>query len=244
MRNEHVERGARVARMDCRERVALFLFSGVILGLSACAGIGSTGSGTAVSTATSIPEDVKVCGFLTPSETENALGHAVEGMNYHHSPGYTYEGEADPAMARLACTIFPLSKNDPQVSMWYEPMGVIDEVAYMRAGRPTVFDDAKDFENAEGFTIDGVEGEGLTLIDERKSVAMWHYPDDHVLMVKITFYNSEDIVDQTKQARALVEASVNGVVEQASKPRQEFTGYPSDSAAPGVEYATPNPESG
>ncbi|MBF0697381.1 hypothetical protein [Actinomyces bowdenii] len=105
-----------------------------------------------------------------------------------------------------------------------------------------VFDDARAFENAEGFTIEGVEGEGLTLIDERRSIAMWHYPDDHVLIVEMQFRGSSDPVDRRPQAKALIELSVNGVVEQAAKPRQELTGYPPGSGAPGIDYATPNPD--
>lgn len=214
----------------------------VVLGVSGCAGPGSGGAASPSPSSTGIPKDVKVCGFLSPSETEGALDYKVGKMIYYHFPGYGLEDEYDPAKTVLGCAIFPSSNDNPQVSMWYEPNGVIHRV--MPAG-PTdpipVFDDAKAMEGAVEFTIDGVEGEGLTLLDERKSVAMWHYPDDHVLIVRMTFYDSDDATDYTEQAKALVEASVSGVVEQASKPRQEFTGYPLDSAPPGMEYATPNP---
>lgn len=213
-----------------------------LLGVSGCAGPGSGGAASPSPSSTGIPKDVKVCGFLSPSETEGALEYKVGKMSYYHSPGYGLEGESDPAMAILECIISPSSNDNPQVSMWYEPNGSIYRVVPVAPSDPIpVFDDAKAMEGAVEFTIDGVEGEGLTLLDERKSVAMWHYPDDHVLIVRMTFYDSDDATDYTEQAKALVEASVSGVVEQASKPRQEFTGYPLDSAPPGMEYATPNP---
>ncbi|MBF0697378.1 hypothetical protein [Actinomyces bowdenii] len=127
------------------------------------------------------------------------------------------------------------------MTVLYEPGGIIDSVIPVAPSElPPVFDDAKGLESAEEFSIEGVEGEGLTLISERQSVAMWHYPDDHVLIIEMKFVGSVEAVDRRPQARALVEASVSGVVEQASKPKQDLTGYPPDSAAPGIEYATPN----
>ena len=108
--------------------------------------------------------------------------------------------------------------------------------------RPPRFDDLKDVEGAELFAIDGVEGEGVALINDGISYAVWRYPDDHVLIVEISFSHSKDITDQRLQAKAFLEASINGVVEQAAKPRQELTAYPPGSGAPDIDYATPNPE--
>ncbi|BDA63772.1 hypothetical protein [Actinomyces capricornis] len=128
------------------------------------------------------------------------------------------------------------------MTVWYEPDGIIDKViAVPQSEPPPVFDDAKALESAEEFSIEGVEGEGLTFVSGRQSVAMWHYPDDHVLIVEMQYFGPVETVDRRPQAKALVEASVSGVVEQASKPEQELTGYPPDSAAPGIEYATPDP---
>lgn len=232
-------------RIDYRECVVFLLFLGVILGLSACAGIGSTGSGTAVSTATSIPEDVKVCGFLTPSEVKGALGFTARQMSYYHVPGSGYGSEVDSTEATLSCNISPISSDDPIATMWYEPRGSVDKVVPMAATDSVpVFDDVKGFDGVEGFSIDSVEGEGLTLIDKHRSIAMWHYPDDHVLIVEIEYLHSEDVIDQRLHAKALLEQSVIRVVDQANKPAQELTGYPSDSAAPGIDYATPNSELG
>lgn len=232
-------------------RVLLSCFGVIVVtaGNGACTAIHSGGNddraGTGLPTQTEVgfPEDVRVCGFLSPSETERALEYEVGKMSYYHSPRYGIEDEYDPAKTVLGCTIFPSSNDNPQIDMWYEPNGVIHKVVPAAPSDPIpVFDDAKAMEGSREFTIDGVEGEGLTLLDERKSVAMWHYPDDHVLIVKALFYDSDDATDYTEQAKALVEASVSGVVEQASKPKQEWTGYPLDSAPPGMEYATPNPE--
>ncbi|BDA63765.1 hypothetical protein MANAM107_05990 [Actinomyces capricornis] len=180
-----------------------------------------------------------MCGFLKPSEAEKALGFVVTQMGYSHSPASGAEQES--GTEELYCYMASESSDDPHVTMMYEPGGLINRVVYLGVGQVTVFDDAKTFENAEGFNIDGVEGEGLTLIEENRSIAMWHYPDDHVLIVQIGHAESDDAADQRPQAIALVEASVNGVVEQASKPLQEFTVYPPDSGVPGIEYATPNP---
>lgn len=214
----------------------------VLVGAAGCTGVGFPGGASPSPSSTGIPEDVKVCGFLNSSEVENSLGFVVDRMTYSHSP--RTEWERDSGTEYLFCGLTPGAPEDPRVSLWYEPGGYINKVAPIGAdGDIPVFDDAKAFENAEGFTIEGVEGEGLTLIDERRSIAMWHYPDDHVLIVEIQFRGSSDPVDRRPQAKAMIELSVHGVVEQAAKPRQEPTVYPPYSMAPGVEHATPHPES-
>ena len=214
----------------------------VVLGVSGCAGPGSGEAASPSPSSTGIPEDVKVCGFLKPSEAEGALGFTIARVMYEHSPGSL--GELDSSTASLFCDITSTSgTEDPHVNVWYEPAGVIDEVISVAPSEPTpVFDDAKALESAEEFSIEGVEGEGLTLIDERRSIAMWHYPDDHVLIVEMQFIGAVESVDRRPQAKALLESAVTRVVEQASKPKQELTWYPSDLEMTGLEYHTPNAE--
>ncbi|WP_223910914.1 hypothetical protein [Actinomyces capricornis] len=210
----------------------------VVLGVSGCAGPGSGGAASPSPSSTGIPEDVKVCGFLSPSQVEDTLGFAVDKFFYRHRPG---DQSAD---ASLSCDIVVSGDGLRHTAMLYEPRGNVREVLMIIPGedpRPPRFDDLKDVEGAELFAIDGAEGEGVALINDGISYAVWRYPDDHVLIVEISFSHSKDITDQRPQAKALLEASINGVVEQAAKPRQRLTGYPPDSAAPGIEYATPNP---
>lgn len=231
----------KVDRRIIRTIGRILLFGMASLGLSGCSEDNVSGgalSSPSVSP-TGLPEDVRLCGFLSPSEAEKALEFTITQVSYSHRPGSG--GGVDPATASLFCDIFSSVAEDPHVNVLYEPGGIIDSViAVAPSELPPVFDDAKALESAEEFSIEGVEGEGLTLISERQSVAMWHYPDDHVLIVEMKFVGPVEAIDRRPQAKALVEASVKGVVEQASKPEQELTGYPPDSAAPGIEYATPN----
>lgn len=213
----------------------------VLVGVAGCAGPGADGAASPSPSSTGIPEDVKVCGFLNSSEVENSLGFVVDRMTYSHSP--RTEWKKDSGTEYLFCGLTPGALEDPRVSLWYEPAGVIDEVISVAPSEPTpVFDDAKALESAEEFSIEGVEGEGLTLIDERRSIAMWHYPDDHVLIVEMQFIGAVESVDRRPQAKALLESAVTRVVEQASKPKQELTWYPSDLEMTGLEYHTPNAE--
>ncbi|BDA63770.1 hypothetical protein MANAM107_06040 [Actinomyces capricornis] len=208
----------------------------VALGISGCAEAGRLGE--ASPSPKGLPEDVKVCGFLKPSQVEEALGVAVKNFSYSHYPG------DQAANSDLYCGLATLGNVRPIVRLWYEPRGNVREVLMIIPGedpRPPRFDDLKDVEGAELFAIDGVEGEGVALINDGVSYAVWRYPDDHVLIVEISFSHSKDITDQRPQAKALLEASVNGVVEQAAKPKQKLTAYPPDSGAPAIEYATPNP---
>ncbi len=57
----------------------------VVLAVSGCASGGPAGA--ASSSPTGLPEDVKVCGFLSPSEVEKALEFTITRVSYSHRPG-------------------------------------------------------------------------------------------------------------------------------------------------------------
>ena len=55
-------------------------------------------------------------------------------------------------------------------------------------GPQATFEDIKRWSGAQPFTVDGLEGEGVTMFDAGRSIAVWHYPDDHMLIINLRPY--------------------------------------------------------
>ena len=102
--------------------------------------------------------------------------------------------------------------------------------------RQATFEDIKEWSGAQPFTVDGLEGEGVTMFDVGRSFAVWHYPDDHMLIINLQPYMStaDEVPERADDVIALVALFSPAVVARTHNgvPPQQPTTPPAPAPTP------------
>ena len=169
-----------------------------------------------------VSEDVNVCELISAGEVEDVVGQQIDSILFWvRSPGDQHE---------LNCHIsfVPSDGLFREVSFVYD----YDHYGDIDVGERSSFASIAEHRSAVPASVEGVEGQGVTVDNNGKAALVWSYPDNYGVSVVGARPNPDDPIRQEELdvLVALFERIGSKIPEVASGPDRPVTSYPTHKA--------------
>lgn len=205
------------SRALCGTAVALLLLSG-------CSPNGAMRAARASASSTAaVASNVPLCDVAAAGDVERVLNQQIRMFSCEHDGAF---------YASYSCRVYGFSEQQVEV----EDFKVKFTELTTEIDLPGLYDahtysEAAALQRATRFTLDGTDGEGVTIpLETNNWAAVWQYPDGTVLTVLVSRNESiGEIPNGSKLAASIVEIFAPKVPQVAAGPRQRLIFYPEDS---------------
>ena len=193
-----------------RRRGAVLIMGAVcMICATACALVPSTAPTPTPTPQPTLADDYRVCHLITAGDLSAQVGSSIKKDYYG---GYA----SSPADAFMHCTALLDGPIFANLVIEYNGSGYT--FLTLDTGNDPSYDELAALEAATPLTIDGLEGEGITMRANGRTIAAWHYPDDHVLTITITpiLTKRDQAPDRTELVTDLVTQLATPIAELAA----------------------------
>ena len=198
------------AQVSRRRRGAALIMGAVcMICAAACALIPSEAPTPTPTPQATLAEDYRVCHLITAGDLSAQVGSPIEEDYYG---GYA----SSPADAFMHCIVILDDPIFANLTMEYNRSGYTSLT--LDTGNDPSYDELAALEGTTPLTIDGLEGEGITMRANGRTIAAWHYPDDHVLTITIKPFipKRDQAPDRTELVTDLVTQLATPIAELAA----------------------------
>ena len=198
------------AQVSRRRRGAALIMGAVcMICAAACALVPSEAPTPTPTPGPTLAEDYRVCHLITAGDLSAQVGSPIEEDYYG---GYA----SSPADAFMHCIVILDDPIFANLTMEYNGSGYT--FLTLDTGNDPSYDELAALEAATPLTIDGLEGEGITMRANGRTIAAWHYPDDHVLTITIKPFipKRDQAPDRTELVTDLVTQLATPIAELAA----------------------------
>ncbi|WP_243859053.1 hypothetical protein [Actinomyces sp. ZJ308] len=172
------------------------------------------------SSTAAVANNIPLCEVGVTGDIERVLGQQIRKFFYYH------DNSLKPS---YSCTAYTFSEPQVEVAHFeveYKSSAEIDVAALYGIHN---YSEAAAQQDATRFTIEGVDGEGVTFpLDTNNWTAVWQYPDGTLLItlvVRNSFY-VEKISNGGEIASSITKIFAPKVPQIAAGPSQDLTYYP------------------
>ena len=193
-----------------RRRGAVLIMGAVcMICAAACALIPSEAPTPTPTPQPTLSDDYRVCHLITAGDLSAQVGSPIEEDYYG---GYA----SSPADAFMHCIVILDDPIFANLTMEYNRSGYTSLT--LDTGNDPSYDELAALEGTTPLTIDGLEGEGITMRANGRTIAAWHYPDDHVLTITIKPFipKRDQAPDRTELVTDLVTQLATPIAELAA----------------------------
>ncbi|WP_167150018.1 hypothetical protein [Actinomyces sp. ZJ308] len=200
----------------------------VSLLLSGCSAVTSIrGARASASSTAAVASNIPLCDLTTVGKVEEKLGQQVEKFTYEHSSSYEHNNTPS-TYASYGCWVYGFSEHQVETEKFIVKYKTDTDVDVPALYDAHTYAEAKALQRASRFTLDGIQGEGVTIpLETNNWAAVWQYPDGTILTVlAVRNRDTEKISNGGDVVTAITEIFAPKVPDIAAGPTQEFTFYP------------------